>query len=194
MLFLETLTFLISTVGGLFVLVLLLRFYLQLSHAPHKHPLNQFVMAVTNFVVLPLRRRVPSWHGYDSASILVALLVQLLVMAVVVALGRIPYNFVSPQTWFGLSLLALLELFRQSLNLLTGAVIVQAILSWVSPYNALSPILEALTRPYLKPFRAANVGGVDLSPLVLLLIIQVIQMLPLRLLEQLFLTQLKIAV
>jgi len=64
----------------------------------------------------------------------------------------------------------------------------------VSPYNAISPILDALTRPYLKPFRAANVGGVDLSPLIVLLIIQVVQMLPLRVLEQLFLMQLKMAV
>lgn len=194
MLILETLRFLMTTVGGLFVLVLLLRFYLQLARAPHKHPFTQFVLAVTNFAVLPLRRRVPAWHGYDSASLLLALLVQLLVVVVVLALNTMPYDFANPQTWFGLLLLALLELFRQSLNLLAGAVIVQAILSWVSPYNALSPVLDALTRPYLKPFRAANVGGVDLSPLILLLIIQVLQMLPLRMLEGLFLTQLQLAV
>lgn len=195
MLFLETLTFLIRTVGGLFVLVLLLRFYLQLARAPHKHPFNQFVMAVTNFMVLPLRRRIPAWHGYDSASLLSALLVQLLLLALVLLLNPLlPYNFASPQTWFGLLLLAVLELFRQSLNLLIGAIIVQAVLSWVSPYNALTPMLDALTRPFLKPFRAANIAGVDLSPLIVLLIIQVIQMLPLRLLEQLFLTQLQLAV
>ena len=194
MLLLETLQFLIKTIGGLFVLLLLLRFYLQLARAPHQHPLNQFVMAITNFAVLRVRRWVPAWHGYDSASLLLALASSLLVLVLVLALNPLPYDFVSPQTWLGLLLLAVLELLRQSLNLLAGAVIVQAILSWVSPYNALSPILDALTRPYLRPFRAANLGGVDLSPLVLLLIIQVLLMLPLQLLEQLFLMQLKIAV
>jgi len=191
---LQTLQFLLHTIGGLLSLVLLMRFYLQLARAPHKHPLTQFVMAVTNFAVLRLRRVVPSWHGYDSASLLAALLVTLLVTSLSLAIGLMPYDFAHPQTWLGLVLLSLLELFRQSLNLLAGAIIVQAILSWVSPYNAISPILDALTRPYLKPFRAANVGGVDLSPLIVLLIIQVVQMLPLQVLEQLFLMQLKMAV
>lgn len=191
---LQTLQFLLHTIGGLLSLVLLMRFYLQLARAPHKHPLTQFVMAVTNFAVLRLRRVVPSWHGYDSASLLAALLVTLLVTTLSLAIGLMPYDFAHPQTWLGLVLLSLLELFRQSLNLLAGAIIVQAILSWVSPYNAISPILDALTRPYLKPFRAANVGGVDLSPLIVLLIIQVVLMLPLQVLEQLFLMQLKMAV
>ena len=91
-----------------------------------------------------------------------------------------------------LSLLSLLEVFKQSLTLLMGSVIVQAVLSWVSPYNPLMPVLDALTRPFLRPFRKANIGGVDLSPLVLFLIIQVILMLPVRMLEASFLTQLKV--
>ncbi|HJU50374.1 MAG TPA: YggT family protein, partial [Pseudogulbenkiania sp.] len=56
----ETLQFLIKTLADLFVLVLLLRFYLQVARAPFKHPLSQFVMAVSNFVVLPMRKLVPS--------------------------------------------------------------------------------------------------------------------------------------
>ncbi len=65
-----------------------------------------------------------------------------------------------------------------------GAVIVQAILSWVSPYNPLAPLLDRLTAPFLQPFRRLNVGGVDLSPLALLLLIQVILMLPVAWIEQ----------
>jgi uncharacterized protein YggT (Ycf19 family) len=67
--FLETVQFLIKTIADLFVLVLLLRFYLQVARAPFKHPLCQFVMAATNFAVLPLRKLVPSIHGYDSATL-----------------------------------------------------------------------------------------------------------------------------
>jgi len=73
--FLETVQFLIKTIADLFVLVLLLRFYLQVARAPFKHPLCQFVMAATNFAVLPLRKLVPSLRGYDSATMLLAWLV-----------------------------------------------------------------------------------------------------------------------
>ncbi len=74
---LETLRFLFKTVSDLFVLVVLLRFYLQLVRAPFQHPLAQFVVSLTNFAVLPLRRWVPSIKHYDSATLLLALLVSL---------------------------------------------------------------------------------------------------------------------
>ncbi|SMF29354.1 YggT family protein [Pseudogulbenkiania subflava] len=189
----ETLQFLIKTLADLFVLVLLLRFYLQVARAPFKHPLSQFVMAVSNFAVLPMRKLVPSVHGYDTATLLLALLVGLLSNVLMLALNPLPYSFAAPETWLGLVCLSLLDVFRQSLYLLMGAVIVQAILSWVNPYNPLTPILDALTRPFLRPFRRAAIGGVDLSPLILFLIIQVILMLPVRALESVFLMQLKVA-
>lgn len=190
--FFDTLRFLIHTLSGLFVLVLLLRFYLQVARAPFKHPLCQFVMAATNFAVLPLRKLVPAMRGYDSATMLLAWLVSLLANVLVTLLSSVPEVFTFPQVWVALSLLSLLEVFKQSLTLLMGSVIVQAVLSWVSPYNPLMPVLDALTRPFLRPFRKATIGGVDLSPLVLFLIIQVILMLPVRMLEASFLTQLKV--
>ncbi|MBV8048396.1 MAG: YggT family protein [Paludibacterium sp.] len=190
----ETLQFLIKTLSDLFVLVLLLRFYLQVAHAPFRHPLCQFVMAVTNFAVLPMRRVVPSFRSYDMATLLTAWFVGMIANALVLALNPLPYNFAAPQTLLALALLTVLYLFKQSLFLLMGAVIVQAVMSWINPYNPLAPILDSLTRPYLRPFRRAVVGGVDLSPIILFLIIQVILMLPVRLLESGLLMQLKILV
>jgi YggT family protein len=192
--FFETLQFLIKTLSDLFVLVLLLRFYLQVAHAPFRHPLCQFVMAVTNFAVLPMRRVVPSFRSYDMATLLVAWFVGLIANGLVLALNPLPYNFAAPQTLLALALLSVLYLFKQSLLLLMGAVIVQAVMSWVNPYNPLAPILDSLTHPYLRPFRRAVVAGVDLSPIILFLIIQVILMLPVRLLESGLLMQLKILV
>ncbi|QBJ77942.1 MULTISPECIES: YggT family protein [Aquitalea] len=189
--FLETVQFLIKTIADLFVLVLLLRFYLQVARAPFKHPLCQFVMAATNFAVLPLRKLVPSLRGYDSATMLLAWLVSMVSSVIILAFNPM-YTLAAPETWLALSLLAILDVFKQSLTLLMGAVIVQAVLSWVNPYNPLSPILDALTRPFLKPFRRATVGGVDLSPLILFLIIQVVLMLPVQYLENSFLMQLKV--
>jgi len=190
--FLDTVQFLIKTIADLFVLVLLLRFYLQVARAPFNHPLCQFVMAATNFAVLPLRKLLPSLRGYDSATMLLAWLVSMVSSVIILAINPM-YTLAAPETWLALSLLAVLDVFKQSLTLLMGAVIVQAVLSWVNPYNPLSPILDALTRPFLRPFRRATVGGVDLSPLILFLIIQVILMLPVHFLESSFLMQLKVA-
>ncbi|MGM8060288.1 YggT family protein [Vogesella indigofera] len=194
MMLLETLQFLIKTISELFVLVLLMRFYLQVARAPFKHPLTQFVIAVSNFAVLPLRRWIPAWRSYDTATMVLAWVVSLLALISILLLNPLPYDLLHPQSWLSLTLLALLDVFRLSLYLLMGAVFVLAILSWVNPYNGLRPVLEALTRPYLRPFQRAVIGGVDLSPLVLLLVIQVILMLPVRMLEMSFLMQLKMAV
>lgn len=175
--FYDTLHYVIKTLSDLFILVLLLRFYLQLAHAPFRHPLCQFSMAITNFIVLPLRRLVPSFRSYDVATMLAAWLVALLTLVFLLLVSPLPFFPVLPQTWLILALLGVLTLFKQSLYLLMGAVIVQAVLSWVNPYNPLTPILEILTRPFLRPFRWARVGGIDLSPLILFLIIQVLLML-----------------
>ncbi|UGA39883.1 YggT family protein [Chromobacterium haemolyticum] len=85
--FFDTLRFLIHTLSGLFVLVLLLRFYLQVARAPFKHPLCQFVMAATNFAVLPMRKLVPAMRGYDSATMLLAWLISLLANVLVTLLS-----------------------------------------------------------------------------------------------------------
>jgi len=189
----ETLQFLVRTLAELFVLVLLLRFYLQVARASFRHPLAQFCMALTNFLVVPARRLIPSIHGYDTATLALAWLVSLLANLLMLTLNPLPYDFASGSTWAGLTLLSLLDVFRLTLYLIMGAVLVQAVLSWVNPYNPLAPVLGALTRPLLQPFRRAVVGGVDLSPLILILVIQVILMLPVRMLEASFLTQIKLA-
>ncbi|KZE28902.1 YggT family protein [Crenobacter luteus] len=188
----QTLEFVIRMLAELFALVLLLRFYLQVARAPFRHPLAQFSMALTNFVVLKARRLIPSVRSYDTATLAVAWAVLLLSKAASLLLNPVvSYDLVAPQTWLALALLAVLDLFKLSLYLLMGAVLVQAVLSWVNPYNPLTPVLDALTRPYLRPFGRARVGGVDLSPLILILIIQVILSAPLPYLEWGLLSQLK---
>ena len=93
-----------------------------------------------------------------------------------------------------MALLAVLYVFRATVYLLMGAVIVQAVLSWVSPYNPLAPLLELLTRPFLRPFRRLMIGQVDLSPLALLIVLQVVLMLPIAFLERMLLAQLQFGV
>jgi YggT family protein len=85
----------------------------------------------------------------------------------------------------------LLETLKVALYLLMGALVVQAILSWVNPYNPLAPILDSLTRPYLRPFERLRIGAVELGPLVLLLILQMLVGIPLARLEWLLLSQMQ---
>lgn len=190
----DTLRFLIQTASDLFVLVLLLRFYLQLANAPLRHPLVQFVRSATDFIVLPLRKRIPAWRGYDTATLLTAWLTSLIAIVLLLVLAPLPYNFALPSNWLSMALLAVLYVFRATVYLLMGAIIVQAVLSWVSPYNPLAPLLELLTRPFLRPFRRLMIGQVDLSPLALLIVLQVVLMLPIAFLERMLLAQLQFGV
>lgn len=182
----EALAFLVRNLASFFILNLLLRFYLQVARAPFGHPLAQFTVKLTNFVVQPVRRIVPSVGSYDTATILLAWLFALLMHLVLLMLTPLPLVLASPTTVLGLMGLALLEVMKLSLYLLFGAVLVQAVLSWVSPYNPLTPLLDKLTRPYLGPIRRLlpNMGGIDLSPLVLILLLQMIQLFVLAPIEQ----------
>ncbi|MBB5017461.1 YggT family protein [Chitinivorax tropicus] len=182
----QALRFLIENIAGFFALALLLRFYLQVVKAPFQHPLPQFLLAFTNWIVLPTRRIVKAIGGYDTATLLLAWLTLLLKNFLVINLFPISISFVMPVALMGLMLLSVVHVLQLSVYLLMGAVIVQAILSWVSPYgNPLTPILGRITDPFLRPLqkRIPPIGGVDLSPLVLLLILQVILMLAISPLE-----------
>ncbi len=162
--------YLIDVVAGFFVYMLLARFYFQWLRVPFRNPLGQFIVAVTNWMVAPARRVIPSLGGLDLASLLLAFVVQALGQWAKLAIVGIEPNVV------GLLALAATELLRYSLHILVFAVIVQAIMSWVSPYNELTPAFDGLTRPFLAPIRRflPPLGGIDLSPLVLLVILQIL--------------------
>ncbi|MBL8513545.1 MAG: YggT family protein [Betaproteobacteria bacterium] len=180
----QTLVFVLETVFGLFTLAALARFYAQAFRAPFRNPLTDFVVALTDFMVKPLRKIVPGAFGLDWASLVTAWMAQLVFLGVKVALLA-PDALVTPSFWPGLILWALVCLVRLSLYLLIGVVLIQAILSWTSPYHPIGPFFAALTRPFLKPIQRVVplVGGVDLSPLVLLVLVQVVLMLPVAWLE-----------
>ncbi len=180
----QALVFVLETVFGLFTLAALTRFYAQAFRAPFRNPLTDFVVALTDFLVKPLRRLIPGAFGLDLASLVTAWLAQLVFLAIKVALLA-PEAVVTPSFWPGLMLWALVCLVRVSLYLLIGVVLIQALLSWTSPYHPIGPFFSALTRPFLRPLQRVIplVGGVDLSPLVLLVVVQVLLMLPVAWLE-----------
>jgi YggT family protein len=176
----QALIFLVNTVFGLFVVALLLRFYLQWARAPHRNPLSQFLQALTDFMVMPARRVVPGLWGLDLATLALAWLVQAAELAVLLQIRGHPLAPQAGLAFMALVLLALVTLVRIGLYIVMFAVIVQVVLSWVSPYHPLMPLANSMTRPFLRVFqrRIPPIGNVDLSPLFLLVAIQLLLMLP----------------
>ena len=174
------LTFLIETAFGLFVVALLLRFYLQWARAPYRNPLTEFVQALTDFMVKPARRLIPGLWGLDLSTLALAWLIQLLEIFIVIQLRGHPVGADAGVVFAVLVLLALVTLARISLYIILAAVIIQVVLSWLSPHSPAMPLLNSLTRPFLRVFqrRIPPVGNVDLSPLFLLVVIQLLLMLP----------------
>ena len=162
--------YLIDVVAGFFVYMLLARFYMQWLRVPFRNPIGQFVVAVTNWMVAPARRVIPSLGGLDLASLLLAFVVQVLGQWAKLAVLGVEPNPVP------MLAIAATELVRFSLHILVFSLIVQAILSWTSPYNPLMPVFDGLTRPFLGPIRrfVPPVGGIDLSPLILLVVLQIL--------------------
>ena len=172
----QILRFLLDTVLGFFVFVLLARFYLQMLRAPFRNPLGQFVTALTNWLVIPARRVIPSMFGLDLASFLLAWLIEALLLFLLYALGARGIGGASGLVVGVFFTLALLELARFSLYLLIGVILIQAVMSWVNPYAPLAPLFNALTGPFLRPFRRLipPIGNVDLSPLFALVTAQLL--------------------
>jgi YggT family protein len=172
----QILRFLLDTALGFFVFVLLARFYLQLLRAPFRNPLGQFVTALTNWLVLPVRRLIPGMFGLDLASFLLAWLTEALLLFLLHVL-RAGGGGGAPGLVLGVFFsLALLELARFSLYLLIGVILIQAVISWVNPYAPLAPLFNALTGPFLRPFQRLipPIGNVDLSPLFALVAAQLL--------------------
>jgi len=162
--------------------ILLLRFHLQWLRSPMRNPVGEFVMVLTDFAVLRVRRFVPAIRGLDSASLLLAVLVEMLYLTGFVWVQGFPlHGFPLP----GLMLLAMVKLLKFSLYLLMAAVFIQAILSWVNPYTPIAPLLTSITQRFLQPLRRVvpMLGNLDLSALVLFIICNLMVIVPVRMLE-----------
>ncbi|MHB1291878.1 MAG: YggT family protein [Sulfuricella sp.] len=183
----QALQFLLETLLGLFVLAVLLRFYLQWARAPFRNPVSQFIAALTDFAVKPLRRVVPGLFGLDLASLVLAWLVEYLMLLALFWLGGLFLLKAGPSVFLAIAFLAVIKLLKISIYILLGAVFIQAILSWTNPNTPLAPVLSRLTDPFLLPLRRVVplVANVDLSPLLLFIICELLLMAPLAWLESL---------
>jgi len=162
--------YLVDTVFAFFVLLLLARFHFQWLRVPFRNPVGEFVLATTSWIVMPVRRVIPGLAGLDLATLLLAFALQCLAIWIKAAIVG-----VEPALAAVLGIAAL-DLLRYSLYILVFAILVQVLLSWINPYAPMAPVFNAMTAPFLRPLRRfiPPLGGVDLTPLVLLIVIQII--------------------
>lgn len=169
-------TFLIDVLFGLYIGALMLRLFLQWVRADFYNPLSQAIVKVTNPVLRPLRRFIPAVGRIDSASVVLIVGLQMLN----IWLSLLVANGITGGI-AGITGIAIAELLAKTTYLFMFGLIVQVIASWVAPgaYNPALSLLDSITEPVLRPLRRLipPVGGLDLSPMAALVLLQLTQML-----------------
>jgi YggT family protein len=185
--FADAAQFLLRTAFDLMACAFFMRFWMQAARVPFRNPFAQFVIKVTDFAVRPLRRMLPGLFGLDWASLALFFLAELLMVLGTTWVMGYPFAIAGGAVLPGFLLMALASCLRLGLYVLMGFILIQAVLSWVNPFSPLAPVFYALSRPVLAPFQRLipAVGGMDLSPLVALIVVQLILVAPVAALERL---------
>ncbi|KND57462.1 Integral membrane protein YggT, involved in response to extracytoplasmic stress (osmotic shock) [Candidatus Burkholderia verschuerenii] len=165
--------FLLNTLFTLFGAALLLRAWMQVVRMPPYNPVSNAVMQATNWIVLPLRKILPGGK-IDWASLLAAYIAALVYVVLMIVLAGVDPTLMLPM----LFLVALLTVVKWALNLIIWVTILMALLSWLNPQSPAMPLLYQITAPLLDPLRRIlpRLGGIDLSPILLFVIVQVLLM------------------
>jgi len=169
------LEFLITTLISLYILAVMLRFLLGVVRADFYNPVSQFLVRITNPLLVPMRKLLPGIGRLDTSAIVLMLVLQMLSVLIVVSLRGASVPVLT------LLLYTVGELVMLLINVLLVAIVVQVIVSWVNPgtYNPINSLLYSLTSPLLKPIQRIlpSMSGIDLSPLFAIICLQVIRML-----------------
>jgi len=175
--------FLLDTVFSFYILAVLLRFLLQWFGGDFYNPISQFLVKITHPPLRFLRRYIPAVGKVDTSSLVLLLSLQMFSDYIVLTLKGMSFSFAA------LSLLSFSQLISLLINIFVFAVFARALLSWVNPgtFNAASNLLYSLTEPLLSSCRRMipDIGGIDLSPLIVLLGLQLAKMLIIPPLQQL---------
>lgn len=166
-------SFLVGALADFFSFLLLARFIMQWARVSFAGPLGEFVLILTNGLVKPLRRIIPGVFGLDWASVVPAWLIQTATVLLGFVLSPAPVDNPLPLA-FGLGAIAVLVL---AVWVLIVALIAQALMSWINPHSPWAPAISQLTRPILRPVQRIipPIGGrIDLSPLLVILLLQVV--------------------
>ncbi|MGY6276317.1 YggT family protein [Methylomonas sp. MgM2] len=179
----DPLVFLIDTVFSLYILAVMLRFLLQWTQADFYNPISQFLVRITHPPLKIMRRFVPAVGRIDSSSLILALVLQIVANFAILAIKGVTIGVVA------LTVLSFTDLLKMAMDIFIYAIFAGAILSWFAPgsYSGASSLLYSLTDPVLNVCRrlVPDLGGIDLSPLVALVFLQLAKMMILPPLHQL---------
>lgn len=168
----QALYFVVKTLAQLYLLLLLLRFWLPWLRADFRNPIAQGILRFTSPLIVPLRRFLPSIGRLDTATVLVAFVVQYVIVLALLAIVRRAEGAAE------VALVSVIELAILSLNLFFFAILIRIILSWVAPgnYNPITALLTTLSEPILRPFRRfiPSIGGLDISPIFAIVLLQAV--------------------
>ncbi|NQY25845.1 MAG: YggT family protein [Piscirickettsiaceae bacterium] len=175
------LVFLIDVLFGLYLGIIALRLVMQWAQWEYHNPLVQLIIRATQIPVKFLRKYIPSFGRWDSATIILLIIVTLIKISLLSLIQSIPLNLILLLRW-GLG-----DIFSLFITLFSASILIQVILSWIAPHNANNPITPLISRmnsPILRPIKRLlpSMGGLDLSPLIAILGLQVLSMLVLPLL------------
>lgn len=165
----------INTLVGLYLLLVVLRFLLQLVRADFYNPVSQFIVKATNPLLIPLRKIIPGLGGVDVASLVLAVFVQAIAIILILLLNNFPLPFPHILIWSVVGVLSLL------LKVYFWGLLITVIASWVAPnsYNPALILINQILEPAMKPIRKLlpDMGGIDISPIIMFLAIQVLEVL-----------------
>ena len=169
----QILQFLLETLFGFMVFLLLSRFYMQLARVSFRNPIGQFVTTLSNWMVMPARRIIPGLFGLDRASLACAWLVQAVLVTLLLYLRGFAMD--AGTDVLVIAAISLVDLLRSAIQLMIGLIIVQVVISWVNPHAPLAPLFNGLTRPFLAPLQriVPLIGNIDLSPLAFVILAQI---------------------
>ncbi|MDX1635094.1 MAG: YggT family protein [Marinobacter sp.] len=165
----------LQIVSTFYLTIVLLRFLLQLARADFYNPISQFVVKATNPPLRPLRRVIPGWGGIDGASLVLAILVQMVTFLLILAALNDGFPSINPVTLLAWSVITVLGLI---VKIYFWSVIAVVIVSWIAPgsNHPAIQLVAQITEPIMRPVRNVmpSMGGLDLSPIVVFLILNVI--------------------
>ncbi len=185
--FTSPLTLIVTTLFDLYVMLVLLRFMLQMFRGDFYNPVSQFIVKVTSPPLKYLRRGVPSIAGQDSSAIVLCLLLTLVkfVLLRLLDIEVVHINstaaYIGSVSYLGLLIYSVADLISLFLSIFLIAILIQVILSWVNPgnYNPVIGLVNTLATPALRPIQKLipPIGGLDISPMFAMLAIVVMKML-----------------
>ena len=164
---------LVNAIAGFFIFMVLLRFLLQAVRADFYNPISQFIVKVTNPILVPARKLIPGFGGYDFAAIGILLVLELLAMTLSLLIMGWPLPIANMLLWAALGTVGLF------LKLYFWGLLITVIVSWIAPnnYNPALELLKQIIEPVMKPIRnlMPDMGGIDISPIIMFLLINVFE-------------------